>query len=60
MEDISIEEGECPESTKGCLTLDLGKLYTSSRAVLGNLVKEVCFSWDIDVLKNDGEEFLNL
>ena len=39
MENISIKEGECTESAKGCLTLDLGKLYTSSQAVLGNLVK---------------------
>ena len=39
MEDISIKERESPESAKGCLTLDLGKLYTSSRAVLGNLLK---------------------
>ena len=39
MEDIPIKEGESAESAKGCLMLDLGKLYTSSQAVLGNLVK---------------------
>lgn len=39
VEDISIKEGKSTENAKGCLTLDLGKLYTSSRVVLGNLVK---------------------
>ena len=42
VEDISTKERESPESAKGCLTLDLGKLYTSSRAVLGNLLKGGC------------------